>query len=345
MSADPPDARSAASSDVCLITGASGFIGGHLAERLAREGRRVRCFVRATSDVSLLLRLGVEIAVGDLADRDSLATAAEGCRWVLHCGALVSDWATTEEISAVNVGGTRHALRAATRASAERFVHLSTTDVYGYRGGPPIDETYVPRGFSNWYAQTKRDAEAEVRGAGEGGLETVILRPATVYGPRSADVIGDIARAIRRRQMLLIDHGRAVAGLCYVENLADAAILALTHEAAPGNAFNVTDGLDVTWRRFTDDLARGLGAPPPRLSLPYPAAHAVGAGLEHGYRALRRLTGVRTPPLLSRQAVHVLGADQSFDNGKLRRLLGWRPRIGYEAGLEATLAWLRAGDR
>lgn len=327
----------------CLVTGASGFIGGHVVERLARDGYRVRCLVRATSELALLRSLGVEIVVGDLGDAASLTRAAAGCRYVLHCGALVSDWATTGEIERVNVQGTRNVLAAAALAGAERVVHLSSTDVYGYRGGPPIDETYVPRGFSNWYAETKREAEAEVRRAMQaGGPATVILRPATVYGPRSVDVIGDIARAIRRRQMLLIDRGRAVAGLLYVENLVDAVLLALTHEAAPGEAFNVTDGLAVSWRQFTTDLAAGLGAPPPRLSLPYPVAHALGGGLEHGYRALRRTTGLRTPPLLSRQAVHVLGADQSFATGKLRRRLGWAPRVGYAAGLQATLDWLRA---
>jgi oxidoreductase len=308
-----------------LVTGASGFIGGHLSQRLAQEGRAVRCLVRSTSDTSLLEHLGVEIVVGDLTSPGSLARAVEGCRVVFHCGALVSDWATIREIEQVNVEGTRNLLEASVGASLQRFVHFSTTDVHGAR---------------NWYARTKRQAEAAVSRAK--GLDVVILRPATVYGPRSTEVIGEIGGAIRGGHMLLVDRGRAVAGLCYVDNLIDAAILASDHEAARGRAFDISDGLDITWRRFVDDLAAGLGAARVRWSLPYRLANGIAFTLEHGYRLLRRTTGLRTRPLLSRQAVHVMGVDQSFPDRTARELLGWEPRVDYATGLEATLAWLRS---
>ncbi len=329
--------------ELCLITGASGFIGGRLAARLAHEGRRVRCLVRASSDTEQLERLDVELAVGDLTDADSLARAVRGASHVLHCGALVSDWATTQEIARVNVTGTRELLAAAADASVRRFVHFSTTDVYGHPGGAEIEESHAASRFGNWYAQSKRQAEAEVRRVqAASALDAVILRPATVYGPGSRDVVGEIARAIQGRHMLLIDGGRPLAGLCYVENLIDAALLALRHEAAPGNVFNVSDGLRVSWRQFTDDLAAGLRCPPVRWSLPYALANGIGFSLEHGYRLLRRATGLRTPPLLSRQAVQVLGRDQDFSNRKLRDTLGWEPRVDYATGLQATLAWLRS---
>jgi len=327
---------------ICLVTGATGFIGGHLAGRLLEEGYQVRCLTRSNSDTSLLDKLDVEIAVGDLTSQRSLARAAAGCRYVFHCGALVSDWATADEISRINVEGTRHLLEASAAASVERFIHFSTTDVYGYPGGPAVDETYVGTRFRNWYSQTKRAAEAEVRRVEkERDLEAVILRPATVYGPRSVDVVGGIARAIRDGNMLLVDRGRAVAGLVYVDNLIDAAILAARHEAAAGQAFNASDGLDITWKQFTDGLAEGLGCSQVRWSVPYGLAHGVGFTLEHGYRLLHRATRLRTPPLLSRQAVHVLGRNQDFSNRKARELLDWEPRVGYADGLETTLAWLR----
>jgi nucleoside-diphosphate-sugar epimerase len=129
----------------------------------------------------------------------------------------------------------------------------------------------------------------------------------------------------------------------YVDNLIDAALLALRHDAAPGHAFNVSDGLDVTWREFTDGLADGLGCPPVRWSMPYWLAHGLGFSLEHGYRAMRRTTRLSLPPLLSRQAVHVLGRGQQFDTGKAREVLGWKPRVSYEDGLESTVEWLRDG--
>jgi nucleoside-diphosphate-sugar epimerase len=331
--------------ETLLLTGATGFIGGHLARRLVEDGYAVRGLARASSDTTRLRKLGVQIASGDLTDARSLAGAVEGCERVVHCGALVSDWATTAEIAATNVTGTRNLLSACVAASVRRFVHLSTTDVYGHPGRPRIDETYTTTRFSNWYAQTKLDAEREVRRAeAASALDAVILRPATVYGPGSKDVIGEIARAIQSRHMLLVDRGRAVAGLCYVENLVDAAVLALAHEAAPGSAFNVSDGLVVTWRQLAADLADGLGSPKVRWSIPYRLAWGLGFSLEHGYRLLRGATGISTPPLLSRQAVQVLGRDQEFSNRKLRETLGWKPRVGYESGLAATVAWLRSED-
>jgi nucleoside-diphosphate-sugar epimerase len=343
----------------CLITGATGFIGGHLARRLASGGQPLRCLVRAHSDTSVLDELDVELVRGELTDPNSLGNALEGCRYVVHCGALVSDWATVEEIRSVNIHGTRSLLEAARAGGVRRFVHLSTTDVYGHPGGPPVDEDYAGTPLRNWYSRTKRLAEAEVRRAGaprkrgEGvprgaapndSLETVIIRPATVYGPRSRAVIAEIAQALRGRNMLLIDHGRAVAGLCYVENLVDLVVLALYEEASVGEAFNASDGLEVTWKQLTNDLASAIGAPPARWSISYALAYGLGLGLEEGYRLARRETGLRTRPLLSRQAVQVLGRDQRFSNRKAKELLGWEPGIGYAEGLEATLDWLH-GER
>jgi nucleoside-diphosphate-sugar epimerase len=324
------------------VTGASGFIGGHLVARLHEEGHPVRCLVRESSDTVQLERLGVEIATGDLTSARSLARAVRDCNYVFHCGALVSDWATTQEITRTNVEGTRSLLEASVDASVRRFIHFSTTDVYGHPEGAEIEEDHAPQRFSNWYAQTKLSAEAEVRRAQDAhALQAVILRPATVYGPGSREVVGEIARAIRARTMLLVDRGRAVAGLCYVENLIDAAMLALRHADAPGQAFNVSDGLPVTWREFTDSLAEGLGYAKVRRSMPYWFASGVGFSLEHGYRLLRRVTGVSTSPLLSRQAVQVLGRNQDFSNRKARETLGWQPRVEYAEGLRVTLAWLR----
>ena len=322
-----------------LVTGSTGFIGSRLAHRLGREGRRVRCLARPESDTSVLAGAGAELVRGTLQDVSSLRRAAAGCELVVHCAALVSDWATVEEIRRANVAGTRGLLDAAGAAGVRRVVHISTTDVYGHRAGVAVSEDHPPGPFANWYAQTKLEAERLVTDA-PADLQTVVLRPATVYGPGSKEVVGEIARAIEAGHMLLIDRGRALAGLCYVENLLDAIVLALDREQAAGEVFNVTDGLSVTWARFAGDLAAGLGAPPARLSLPYPAAMAIAVGLEHGYRLARRLAGIELAPLLSRQAVQVLGRDQSFSAAKAEAVLGWSPRVGYEDGMRSTLAWL-----
>jgi ornithine--oxo-acid transaminase len=328
--------------NVCLVTGGTGFIGGHLVKRLVADGYQVRCLVRPTSDTSALEKLPVELVRGDLTDARSLRAAASGCKYVLHSAAMVSDWGTIAEIEAANVGGTRNVVAAAVDAGVDRFIQISSTDVYGYPGGRGVDEAYTATRFRNWYAQTKLAAEAEVRRAETAdGLEAVILRPATVYGPGSKETVGEIAKALRGGQMLMIGGGRADAGLCYIENLADAAMLALTSDAAPGTAFNVCDGDGITWRRFTDDLAAGIGSRPARWNIPYPVAYGLGVGLEQGYRAVRRATGLQMRALLSRQAVQILALPQSFSNRQARELLGWAPGVDYAAGLAATLDWLR----
>jgi ornithine--oxo-acid transaminase len=332
--------------DVHLVTGATGFIGGHLVERLVAAGKPVRCLVRGTSDTTRLEELGVELAPGTLEDPRSVQRAVEGCDYVVHCGAMVTDWGTVQEIQRTNVTGTRHLLQAAGAAQVRRFVHVSTTDVYGYPGAPAVAESHGPNGFRNWYAQTKLEAEREVLRAGEElGLETVVLRPSTVWGPRSMSVVGEIGGAIKGGYMLLVDRGRANAGLIYIDNLIDAIVLALEKGAAAGEAFNVTDGLDVTWREFTDGLADGLGAPRARLSMPYAVANGVGSTLERSYRAVRRATNLRAPALLSRQAVQIMGIDQDFSNCKARELLGWQPQTPLDQGIPKAVEWNQAWRR
>ncbi len=335
--------------DPILLTGASGFIGGYLAAKLAAGGRCVRCLVRPTSDTTQLRALrarsegaSIELTFGDLTDSDSLRRAVEGCAQVVHCAAMVSDWGTVEEIRAANVIGTADLAAAAVQAGVRRFVQISTTDVYGYPGTPGVSEDYVPVGFANWYSQTKREAEAVLsRIARESGLEVVFLRPATVYGPGSTEVVGEMARAMRGRYLPAVAGGRALAGLVHVENLVDAVLLALSRPEAAGEAFNVVDGLDVTWGQFLAGIGDGLGYPRPWIKLHYRLAFYIAVGLEEGYRVLRRLTGLRTPPLLTRAAVQILGVDQDFSNAKLRSVLGWQPRVDYQHGLATTIAWLR----
>ena len=246
--------------DVCLVTGASGFIGGRLAQRLASDGHQVRCLVRAGSDTSRLEPLDVEIALGDLRSERSLARAVEGCNYVFTAARSFP----TGRPRRRSRRPTCTARAACSRPPSARRSSASSTSApptsTAIPTARPIEETHTASGFRNWYAQTKLRAEAEVRRVeAEHSLDVVILRPATVYGPGSSDVVGEIARAMRARNMLLVGGGRAVAGLCYVDNLIDAAVLALAPRSRAGPAFNVSDGLDVTWREFTDGLAEGLG--------------------------------------------------------------------------------------
>ncbi len=153
--------------NVCLVTGATGFIGGHLVKRLVRDGYQVRTLVRPTSDTDSLEQLGAELATGDLTAPDTLARAAEGCRYVFHCGAMVSDWATPDEVRAVNVAGTRNLLSASApghRCSASCTSRAPTfTDTRaGSRSTRPTRRIASATGTRrpSWLARRRSDAPA-----------------------------------------------------------------------------------------------------------------------------------------------------------------------------------------
>ena len=183
-------------------------------------------------------------------------------------------------------------------ASVRRVVHFARTDVYGYPGGVEIDETYAATGFRNWYAQTKLAAEAEVRAVRAAhGLDTVILRPATVYGPRSEEVVGEIARAIRSRQHAADRQRPGGRGpLLRRQPRRRRRCSPCVTTARAGQAFNVTRRARrhlAGARRRTSRTASA--ARRSRWSLPYRLASGVGFSLEHGYRALRRTTRPEDP--------------------------------------------------
>jgi nucleoside-diphosphate-sugar epimerase len=328
---------------IVFVTGAGGFIGSHLALRLHQDGYQVRCLARNKEGIPPELSEGLEWVQGDLNDKESLASGVRDASRVFHCAAMATDWATVRELTASNVQGTENLLEAAAKADVARFIYISTTDVYRHRGDRNVAENApIDRPFSNWYSETKAAAESCVRACSkQSGMETVIVRPGTVFGPKSVHVIGEIAKALRSRSMLLIGRGRTIAGLCYVENLIDLMMLAGFHQDSGGNIFNACDGSDVTWKTFLDDLSAATDLPKAWLSFPYGVAFGLGFVMETSYRLLRRMTGLRLPALLSRQAVGVMGKNQDFSLHKARTVLGFEPQVPYETAISKTADWLK----
>ncbi len=327
----------------CFVTGATGFIASHLVDGLLQEGFQVRCLIRKNSNIDYLKQHNIEFVYGDLTDFESLRKGLQGCNYVFHCAGFVSDWGTINEIRQVNVEGTRHLLEASLEQPFCRFIYLSTTDVYGHTNQKNVSEQQpYPAKFCNWYTQTKMEAELEVmRFHTRYQLPVTIIRPATVYGPRSINVIGEISNAIQSGQMLLINKGQANAGLCYISNLIHAIILASESDAAIGECFNVADKNKVSWKTFIDDLAGQLGEQKKYYNMPYGLAIAIGWLLESGYRVIRMITGLKFPALLSRQAVHVMGTEQDFNTDKIQSLLGYQPKVNYQTGLKETVNWIK----
>lgn len=321
-----------------LVTGASGLIGGYVARALLARGEPVRALLRPHSAAKLASLAGqLEVVHGDLRDAGSLPAAVKGARRIFHCAGLVTDWARLEDYQAVNVAGTRALLDAvAVEGACERFVYTSTTDVYGYPDLPGADEATPLREVGLPYSSTKLQAERLVWQAHRKlGLPVTILRPADVYGPGDPHFIPDIVDVVRSGLFPLIAGGRADAGLVYVANLAEAAMLAGQAPQAVGQAYNVTDGTGVSWRQYVAALASLVGARPRYLSLPLRVALVVGQGMEAVWGALR----LEGRPLVTRHAALVMGTSQGFSNTRLRQL-GWQPGVNFEQGLAAVGAWL-----
>src|SRR5512138_385580 len=314
-----------------LVTGASGFLGGRLAAMLAERGDRVRVLARPSSDLSHLAAVKPEIVRGSLEDPGSLRIAVRGIDVVYHCAALSFDWGTWHEFEAANVAGVENLARAASRSdSLERFVHVSSSDVYGYPQRPcdesaPLVDTGLP------YNRSKVLGERALwRHAGEGKLPLTVVRPVTIYGPRSKDIVLEVVKMIRSGSMALVDGGRARAGLVFVDDVAAALVAAARSPVALGRAYNVRGGGDETWRDYVDALADGLGARRPWLSLPSALALPAARALEGVHRLLR--AGGR--PLLTRHSVLLLCRDQGFATERIRSELGFEAAVGFTEGVE-----------
>jgi nucleoside-diphosphate-sugar epimerase len=319
-----------------LVTGATGFLGSHLAEALLSRGERVRLLVRRPDAARWLVERGADCIAGDLSARTRLADAVHGCRAVIHCAALASDWGMWEDFRETNDRGVARLLDACRSARLDRFVHLSTVDVYGYPDRDGLDETtpYRDRGFA--YNSTKIAGERHVWAAQQAGLPVSVIRPGSIYGPRSQTFGVEIVAAIRSGAPM-IRGGHVNASLVYVDNVVTLILLALDHPAAVGTVFHSLDDDGHTWRDYFAALCRGLDLPMPKYSLPRRVAYAIGAAMEwlaHARRQSRR-------PLLTRTAVELLGTRQGFSMQRARDLLAFRPPVSFDDGVGRTVAWLR----
>ena len=312
-------------------------MGSHLVEALVARGEEVRALVRPTSKIAHLESLGVELVYGDLNDVQSLITATQGIERVYHCAALAADWGTSETFHAANVTGVRNLLEAALEAGVSKFIHVSTTDVYGYPDYP-ADET-APYRLRDWqYGDTKIEGERLVWiYYHQHDLPITVVRPVTIYGPRSTTFVLDIVELLKNGSMVHIGKGNKPGGLAYVTNVVDVLLRAADSESSLGQAYNVSDGSDVTWPQYVDRLAEIVGAPSPRITIPYRLAYPTGWAMEKVYGALR----LKGRPLLTRTAVELFGTDQNFSIDKARRELGYEPKVGFEEGMQRVEEWMR----
>ena len=301
-----------------LVTGAAGFLGRHLVKRLAASGYRLRATDRSPEDAAFFGPLGVEYVRADLTDPDSLPRLFDGgMECVFHLGGICNFTVPYARLRPVNVEGVEHLTRLALRSKVRRFVHVSSTSVYGLWRGEPFTER-SERLPADDYGRSKSDGEDVVFARMREGLAVTILRPCTVYGPGCTDGAGKVFS--RPSSVSAVPgSGRVLLSNVRVEDVAAAAEHVARLEAAIGQVYNVVDRSSPTAEEALTLAARAFGMAPPKLHLPLPVVSAAArvAGVAS------RLSG-RIPDL-ELEALKYLAADYVVDGSKLAET-GFVPR-------------------
>lgn len=318
-----------------LVTGGTGFVGSSLVRHLLERGEEVRAFVRKGSDLRNLEGLKVELAYGDLRDRDALRGAMKGCRRLYHVAASYRLWSPDpQELYESNVKGTRNALTAAGEEGVERIVYTSTVGALGIpkQGGPGTEETPVAlEDMVGHYKRSKFLAEEVARGMARKGLPVVIVNPSTPVGPRdvkptpTGQIIVDF---LNGRMFGYIDTG---LNLIDVDDVAKGHILAAEHGKV-GERY-ILGYRNLTLKEILEILGRITGLKPPTLRLPYWSV------LPLAYLSQWTSNWItKRPPLISLEGIKMAKRLMFFDASKAVKELGL-PQSPVEMALERAVRW------
>ncbi|MEX0745751.1 MAG: NAD-dependent epimerase/dehydratase family protein [Phycisphaeraceae bacterium] len=332
MNANPIDRAAGDAGPTVLVTGATGFTGGHLARTLVSRGYRVRALVRTRQQADALRRAGCEPVVGDLTRRDEVMPAAEGCTHIYHIAALYRSAKHADSVYYdVNVNGTRHVVDAARAHGVRRVVHCSTVGVHGDIEHTPADES-APFAPGDIYQQTKLEGELLMRGAIDGGLPATIFRPVGIYGPGDTRFL-KLFKTIHTGRFRMIGAGDVLYHLTYIDDLVDGIIRCGEHDAALGQVYILAGPRYTTIRELADCVGEAVGRPCPRGRVPLAPVKLAATACERICRPL----GLE-PPLHHRR-LDFFTKDRAFNIGKARRELGYAPRVDLAEGTARTAQW------
>lgn len=326
-----------------LVTGATGFLGSHIAERLVKRGDDVRALVRPTSHTAFLESLGVELVRGDVTDAPSLAGALAGADVVYHAAALVSDWAPWSDFRTVTINGTRNMLKAAVAAKVPRFLHVSTDGVYRYpdlrKGVTEATRMETKFGPLDYYRRSKTAAEKIARRFQRGDeIAVSIVRPALILGERDAAMLPGIVAYLKTSTPVYMGNGNNILPCVYGGDVADLCILAATDPKGAGETYIAVNPERVTQRDMFAAVAEVTGRPAPKRSAPLRLLYAAAAAME----ANARRKGWSHRPELTRFTVNLIGLDYREDPSKAITQLGWRPEVPMREAVRRSVEWSRA---
>lgn len=242
-----------------LVTGATGFLGGRLVERLVLEtGARVRVIVRDFNKTSRIARFPIEMMRGDLANEQDVQNVMKDIDLVFHCAWAYSNPQNAAQIRRMNLQGTRNVMAAALRAKAERVVHVSTVSVYHYQKSGDITERSPSGAHGEVYGDSKWEAENIVRSFIAQGLPAVILQPSVIYGPWST--IWTVSPLTRLKNgFLALDDGMGFCNAVYVDDVVQAMLLAAQEQKTVGGTFLISGEQPVRWKDFYGAYEKMLG--------------------------------------------------------------------------------------
>ncbi len=314
-----------------FVTGASGFVGSHVAERLAASGHDVCAMARSEDSEQKVARWGatpVRCSLGSVQ-----ATHLDGVDVIVHCAAFVEEYGTREQFWEANVTGTTQLIEAAQQAGVRRFVHIGT-EAAVWDGGPLVDadETHpYPQQHAFLYSESKAAAEQAVLAANSPDFATTSVRPCFVWGPRDNTLLPAIKRMADEGGWVWLDGGQRLTSTTHIYNLVKGIELALDTEHT-GEAFFVADDGTSTMRDFVSGMAAATDIVLPGRSAPGWLVRPLGRLLEGTWRML----GLTSTPPLSYFAVCAMSRDKTIRTDKAKRLLGYEPVITREDGM-ATL--------
>jgi dihydroflavonol-4-reductase len=318
-----------------LVTGATGFTGGHLARSLAAAGRDVHALVRDAGRAGALAADGVVLHTGDIRDADAVAAAMSGVDIVYHIAATYREAGIADaEYRAINATAVRQIVEAAAHAGARRVVHCSTVGVHGDIAHPPANED-APLRPGDIYQVTKLEGERLARDTGARlGIEVTIARPTGIYGPGDRRLL-KLFRGVVRGRFPTLGRGEIYYHLTYIDDLVEGFRLCGEHPNAANRTYILAGGEVTTLNELVGLIAEVAGVRAPTLHLPVWPFWLAGAVCE----AICVPLGIAPP--IYRRRVDFFTKSRAFDITRARQEIGYAPGVGLREGISRTLDWYR----
>ncbi len=316
-----------------VVTGATGFLGKKVVFALKSLGYLPIALGRNSFIGKQFEQAGIPFISIDLSHRDQMIKAFHGADLAINSAGLSSIWGSKSDFYEANVMGVQNVIDACQLNGIKRLVHISTPSLYfDYQNQLNLTElSPLPKKLVNEYARSKRLGEDLIQDAFSSGLSTVVLRPRGIFGPGDTTIFPRILSAMEKGQLPLINNGEAVMDVTYVDNVADAIILALERENIDGQIYNITNDEPKTFLELLTLLCEKVAIPLKTRNVSFVKAYAAAKIVESIYRMLQ----IKKEPPLTCYSVGLVSTSMTFDITKAKLELGYKPRVSIEDGFDA----------